>query len=346
MIPYRRIRWRTAKHGKRSHASLGKEGMRRFVAVLSFTGIAVIAGLFTPLLATAACPVDNPECHKLPPPPPPIPPSPPTPSPSATGVFRIDVYRSILDQAGEYILRKYRQEGKPGTLSWAGPPPTRCGHGCVDAPVMTVWGYAETYSFLNFHWDSADGALGRDRAGNVDVNAAVRRQAQNVAIANAGCQAVAIAAFGRGPAGGAITGAGSKRQARNAATTSAGCKALHTDNAFSGDRAGHAIACKQARNAAAPSARSKTADAISAAGADQAGHRVALAASGKRCQARNTATAHTRRNSSDAAACKANCAGCCCCEHRAGCGAQGCSTATQGLPARKGRGGRERSARL
>jgi hypothetical protein len=136
--------------------------MRRFVAVLSFTGIAVIAGLFTPLLATAACPVDNPECHKLPPPPPPIPPSPPTPSPSATGVFRIDVYRSILDQAGEYILRKYRQEGKPGTLSWAGPPPTRCGHGCVDAPVMTVWGYAETYGFLNFHWDSGSWGVWQD----------------------------------------------------------------------------------------------------------------------------------------------------------------------------------------
>src|SRR5262249_14555533 len=193
---------------------------------------------------------------------------------------------------------------------------------------------------------NADGALRRDPAANADVTPAAGRQPQTLAMPNPACQAVALAASGRGPAGGAITGAGSKRQARNAATTSAGCKALHTDNAFSGDRAGHAIACKQARNAAAPSARSKTADAISAAGADQAGHRVALAASGKPCQARNTATAHTRRNSSDAAACKANCAGCCCCEPRAGCGAQGCSTATQGLPARKGRGGRERSARL
>src|SRR5262249_26735094 len=107
---------------------------------------------------------------------------------------------------------------------------------------------------------NADDALDRDRAG--DVNAAVRRtcQAQTLAIANAGRQAVAIDALGRGHAGGANTGAGSD-QARNAATTNAGRKAPCTDNAFSGDHAGHAIACNQARNPPAAGARGNTPDA-------------------------------------------------------------------------------------
>src|SRR5262249_46827558 len=115
---------------------------------------------------------------------------------------------------------------------------------------------------------NAGDALGRDRAGNVDFNAAVRRtcQAQNVAIANAGCQAVATAPPAAVPAGGATPAAGSD-QARNAAIANAGRKGLRTDNAFSGDHAEHAIACKKARNAAAASARGKTADASSAAGA-------------------------------------------------------------------------------
>ncbi len=203
---------------------------------------------------------------------------------------------------------------------------------------------ARNASFADAGCNAAD-ALGRDHAG--DVNAAGRRtcQAQNVAIANAGCQAVAIDALGRGHAGGATTGAGSERQARNAATANAGCKALCTDNAFSGDHAEHAIACKQARNAAAASA-CKTADTIIAAGADQTDCRVALAASGRRCQARNAVAANTRRNSGDAAARKARCAGRRRREPGTSCGAQGCSTATKGVPARESHGGRERSARV
>src|SRR5262249_39296990 len=205
---------------------------------------------------------------------------------------------------------------------------------------------ARNASFADAGCNAAD-ALGRDRAGDVDVNAAVRRtcQAQNVAIANARCQAVAIDALGRGHAGDAITGAGSD-QARNAATTDAGCKALCTDNAFSGDRAEHAIACKKARNSAAASARGKTADASSAAGADQTGQRGALAASGRRCQARNAATANTRCTSGGTAAHKARRPGRRCCEPGTSCGAQGCSTATQGLPGGEDHGGRERSARV
>src|SRR5262249_44939830 len=121
-----------------------------------------------------------------------------------------------------------------------------------------------------------NGALGRGHA--VDVNTGGRRacQTQN-ADANASRQAVDHDAFGRDHAGGAIIGAGSKRQARNAAATNAGCKAIHTDNAFSRDYAGHAIACKQAGNANA-SPRCKTSDPVTAADPGQAGHGLAFTA--------------------------------------------------------------------
>src|SRR5262249_30115696 len=112
-------------------------------------------------------------------------------------------------------------------------------------------------------------ALGRGHA--VDVNAGGRRacQTQNAAIANASRQTparkpAAPAPSGRNHAATAIPGAGRKRKTRNAATTHAGCKAIHTDNAFSRDYAGRAIACKQAGNANA-SARCKTSDTVIAA---------------------------------------------------------------------------------
>jgi len=53
---------------------------------------------------------------------------------------------------------------------------------------------------------------------------------------------------------------------------------------------------------------------------------------------------NTRRKSGDAAARKARCAGRRRCEPGTSCGAQGCSTATKGLPAGEGHGRRERSA--
>src|SRR5262245_62481096 len=113
-----------------------------------------------------------------------------------------------------------------------------------------------------------------------------------------------------------------------------------------GDRAWRAIACKQARNVGAASARCKTGDTIIAPCAGQTDHRRALAASGSRCQARNAVTAHTRRRSSNAADREARCAGRRRCGPGTSCGAQGCAAATKGLPARKGHGGRERSARV
>ena len=90
------------------------------------------------------------------------------------------------------------------------------------------------------------------------------------------------------------------------------------------------------------SARWKTSDTVIAADAGQAGHRLAFAASGSRCQAGNTA--HPRRKSGEATAREAHCAGRRRCTP--GAGAQGCSTATKGMSARQGHGGRERSARV
>src|SRR5262249_62065445 len=138
-------------------------------------------------------------------------------------------------------------------------------------------------------------------------------------------------------AGGAITGAGRERQARNATTTNAGCKALHTDNAFSRDYAGHAIACKQPGSANA-SARGKTSD-TSAADAGQAGHGLAFAATRQRRQARNSAATDSRRTSGTTAG-KASCAGGCRRGPAATGRAKGWSTATKGVPTRQDQGGR------
>jgi hypothetical protein len=139
-------------------------------------------------------------------------------------------------------------------------------------------------------------------------------------------------ALGRDHASGAISGAGRKRQARDAAAN-AGCKACHTNNAFSRDHAGHAIACKQARNANA-SARWKTSDTVIGADACQAGHGLDFAATCQRCKACNAATSSRRKFS--ATACKVSCASGCRCEPgTTSAGAQACSTAAKGMPARE-----------
>jgi len=139
-------------------------------------------------------------------------------------------------------------------------------------------------------------------------------------------------------------GARRERQTRSAATANAGCKARDTDNAFSRDCAGLAIACKQAGNANA-SARCKTSDTVIAADAGQAGHGLAFTPARERCQARNAAATNSRRTSGTTAR-KANCAGGCRRGSAASSGAEGRATATKGMPGWQDHGGRERPARL
>jgi len=185
-----------------------------------------------------------------------------------------------------------------------------------------------------------NGAIARARSKTGDTIIAVsrgsagdtRRQchARNVRFAHASCND----AVGGGHARDVNAGGRRTCQTQTAAVANAGCKAGHTNNAFSRDHAWHAIACRQARNANA-SARWKTSDSVIAADAGQAGHGLAFDAARQRCKACNAAATSSRRTFG-ATACKARCASGCRCERSTiPVGAQACSTAAKGMPARE-----------
>jgi hypothetical protein len=136
----------------RTSAALSRSVVRVLITSLAL----IFMGVISAPKAYAVCPEKNPECHPLSPPEPQPGPPPPPPSASPDGEFPIALYRIVIEKVGNEILQKFRELGIPGTLSWNGLPPTRCGYACVDPP-SAPWLYSQaaiTKGWLKFHYDA------------------------------------------------------------------------------------------------------------------------------------------------------------------------------------------------